>query len=376
MLYALVVLGLVLVGVVASGWTAMGTRASGARQERMTRSAHYKDGHFVDVMPRKEPPILKATWAWMTAGSDHRVPEGALPVVTRRRADYDQPPASGIRVTWLGHSSFIVELDGARLLVDPVWGERASPFTWAGPKRFYAPPLPFEDLPPIDAVLISHDHYDHLDFPTVERLLALDVPFVVPLGIGAHLEYWGVPPERVVELEWWQSHTVAGVQLVSTPARHFSGRFIVDKDATLWSGWAMLGSAHRVYYSGDTAMFPGFSEIGERLGPFDMTLIESGAYNALWTDVHLGPEQAVRAHQMVRGRLMVPVHWGLFDLALHSWVEPIERVLVAAGQAGVQVVTPRPGDMIDPGEALPVDRWWPSVPWEKAEAAPVVSSGL
>ncbi|WP_424521163.1 MBL fold metallo-hydrolase, partial [Rubrivirga sp.] len=179
--------------------------------------------------------------------------------------------------------------------------------------------------------MISHDHYDHLDMPTI-RALAGRVPrFAVPLGVGAHLESWGVPAASITELDWWDGLEVAGVRLVSTPARHFSGRGLTDRDQTLWSGWAILGAERRVFYSGDTALSPDFLEVGRRLGPFDMTFIESGAYNDAWADLHLGPEQAVAAHRMVRGELMVPVHWGLFDLALHGWTEPAERVRAAAG---------------------------------------------
>jgi L-ascorbate metabolism protein UlaG (beta-lactamase superfamily) len=284
-----------------------------------------------------------------------------------------------LRVTWLGHSTLIVELDGKRLLLDPVWAERASPLTWAGPKRFFAPPLPLSELPEIDAILISHDHYDHLDTQTVQTLAASTrAPFVVPLGVGAHLEYWGVEPARIVELDWWQEHELGDLRLVATPARHFSGRSLTfhDADATLWSGWAMLGPTHRAYYSGDTAMFPGFSEIGERLGPFDVTLIESGAYNSMWPDVHLGPEQAVEAHRMVRGKTLIPVHWGLFDLALHGWTEPVERVLAKAQELGVQVATPAPGGSVDMTAQSRHPRWWPELPWVVAAEDPVVSSGL
>jgi L-ascorbate metabolism protein UlaG (beta-lactamase superfamily) len=207
----------------------------------------------------------------------------------------------------------------------------------------------------------------------------------VPLGVGAHLSYWGVENDRIIELDWWQEHRLGALTLVSTPARHFSGRSLImsDKDKTLWSGWALLGSQHRVYYSGDTAMFPGFEAIGERLGPFDVTLIEAGAYNARWADVHLGPEQAVLAHRLVRGKLMIPVHWGLFDLALHGWTEPVERVIAAARQHDVRVITPAPGGMVEParlapGASLAAEqlRWWPQVPWKTAQEEPCVSSGL
>jgi L-ascorbate metabolism protein UlaG (beta-lactamase superfamily) len=358
---------------------AIGKRAEGERLVRMQTSPEWRGDRFGNQLERRDAPILPTLWEFATGGSKDRASRGPLPVLQRTKRDFEQPPASGLRVTWFGHSTLLVELDGLRLLLDPVWGERASPVTWLGPKRFYAPLLPLADLPPLDAVLISHDHYDHLDYPTIQYLKTLDVPFIVPLGVGAHLSYWGIASERIIELDWWAEHQLGPVRLVSTPARHFSGRALSDQYATLWSGWAMLGAQHRVYYSGDTAMFPELREIGERFGPFDVTLIEAGAYNARWADVHLGPEQAVLAHQLVKGRLLIPVHWGLFDLALHGWTEPVERVLVAARKYGVQVVTPAPGGSVEPAALAPgfdPSRWWPDVPWKTALEEPCVSTGL
>jgi L-ascorbate metabolism protein UlaG (beta-lactamase superfamily) len=308
-------------------------------------------------------------------GVEHSRPSAPLPILLRRTADFAAPPASGVRVTWFGHSSLLVELEGRRVLLDPVWSERCSPSRFVGPQRFHPVPIALGALPQVDAVLISHDHYDHLDHASIVELEKQRPLFVVPLGVGAHLEYWGVDPARIRELDWWQETALGTLRLVATPARHFSGRGL-GADITLWSGWALIGAERRVYYSGDTAMFEGFERIGERLGPFDATLIESGAYDAMWADVHLGPEQAVAAHQAVRGRVLLPVHWGTFDLALHSWVEPIERVLAAARRAGVTAVTPKPGQSIDPLAPPPSERWWPDVPWKRASETPVVSSGL
>ncbi len=356
-------------------WSALGTKPSGERLARIVQSPQYRDGRFVNTLPTISSGMsFSAARDFFLGGSDYREPTQPLPVVERSAAEF-AGPASDFRVTWLGHSTLLVELDGARLLVDPVWGERASPMSFAGPERFYAPPLALDALPPLDAVVISHDHYDHLDEPTI-RALADRVPrFLVPLGVGAHLEYWGVAPARITEFDWWDRTEVGGVTLVSTPARHFSGRFLTDRDATLWSGWAFLGAERRIFYSGDTALAPEFAEIGEQLGPFDLTLVESGAYNAAWTDVHMGPEQAVAVHEMVRGELMVPVHWGLFDLSLHGWTEPAERIRVAAERAGVPVAFPRPGESITL-DAVPATPWWPELPWETAAEAPIVSTGL
>ena len=355
-----------------------GARATGARLERMKRSPQWGGAAFTNPWPRIDGPPGKLLQRWVLGGSAFAIPDQALPVRARSSADFDVAPTDGLRVTWLGHSTLIVEIDGARVLIDPVWGERASPVGFAGPARWYAPPLPLSELPRIDAVILSHDHYDHLDMVTVKALADHDLAWVVPLGIGAHLEKWGVPPSRITELDWWDDTRVGDLLLTSTPARHFSGRAatLADQNASLWSGWALTGPAHRVFYSGDTAMHAAFEQIGDTLGPFDLTLIESGAYNEMWADVHLGPEQAVWAHQLVRGDVMMPVHWGMFDLALHGWTEPIERVLAAADRAGVTVAFPQPGGMVEPGLPLPTERWWPAVPWDTVEQAPAYSSGV
>ena len=364
---------------VASMRAAFGGAPEGERLARMQRSPQYADGRFVSPLPTvSDSASWEGIWRYLTGGSEVRQPDAPVPVAARSAADFADA-APDLRVTWLGHSTLLVEVEGVRVLADPVWGEHAAPSPLLGVRRFYAPPLALADLPPLDAVVISHDHYDHLDMPTV-RSLAETVPqWAVPLGVGAHLEAWGVPPDRITELDWWDEVEVAGVRLVSTPARHFSGRFLTDRDRTLWSGWAVVGAERRIWISGDTALTPAFAEVGRRLGPFDLTVVESGAYDASWSNVHLGPEQAVAAHRMVQRSdttgVLVPVHWGLFDLALHGWTEPAERVRVAAEAVGVAVAFPRPGESVTP-DAYSSEPWWPSLPWQTAAEAPAVSTDL
>jgi L-ascorbate metabolism protein UlaG (beta-lactamase superfamily) len=366
------VLGLVLVGV-AAGYRAFGKGAQGERRARMEKSPQFRAGQFVNPQP-----ITNDIWGMVPAmfsTSDDASPRRhALPARKLDPKSLRSPPASGLRITWLGHSSMLVEIDGQRVLTDPMWSERSSPVSFVGPVRWFAPPIALADLPHIDAVLISHDHYDHLDYRTISAMKGWDTRFVVPLGVGAHLAYWGVPEARIVELDWWQRVRVAELEVVCTPARHASGRTLFDKDATLWAGYALLGKQHRVFYSGDTGLFPAMRDIGERLGPFDVTMIETGQYHGTWPDWHIGPEQAVTAHRMLRGRIMLPVHWGLVQLAFHGWTEPIERVLVAAERAQVKVVAPRPGQSVEPERPPPFERWWPKLPWQTARQAPVVSS--
>ena len=282
----------------SSARAAMGANPQGARLERIKASPQWSGDGFKN---RREnvTDLLAGVEA-----SDHQEPEEPIQPLRRQRTDYAEPPNSGLRVTWLGHSTMLLEVDGVRVLIDPVWSDRASPFSFAGPERWYEPPLPLDQLPEIDVVIISHDHYDHLDHDTVLALKSLEsMRWIVPLGVGAHLEYWDIEPGAIVELDWWEESKTKGVTFTATPARHYSGRSIPDPNGgkTLWSGWSIAGDTHRVFYSGDTGLFDELEDIGEKLGPFDLTLIEAGAYSLSARDIHLGPEQAVRAHQLVRG---------------------------------------------------------------------------
>ena len=374
----LAVVGLLAV-VLLDGWRAFGSKAAGARLARLQASPQWRDGRVVNPQP-----LHNDLWK-MLAGAFHSSPDTSPGVLPLRPPLIEQqapaivatlatPPASGLRVTWLGHSTALIELEGRRFLIDPVWSPRASPLGWVGPRRFFPPPIALAALPPLDAVVISHDHYDHLDRATVVALAGRGATFVVPLGVGAHLAGWGIPEARIVELDWWQRAPFGPVTVVCTPARHASGRMLIDNDAKLWAGYAFVGAAHRVYYSGDSGLFPGLRDIGARLGPFDLTLIEVGQYGQAWPDWHMGPEQAVRAHQLVGGRLLLPVHWGAFALAYHAWTEPIERALAAAARAGVAVVAPRPGHSFEPATPPPVERWWPALAVKTAEQDPIVST--
>lgn len=373
----------------ASCQSALERTAEANRLQRMQSSPNFdaERGTFFNRLPNDDNVGWNETIQFLTGGVDHGEPEDSPPVLQRRAADFAQGPPSGLRVTWLGHSTLLLEVDGYRLLLDPIWSNRVSPFSFAGPARFHDTPLPRSELTQmqIDAVLISHDHYDHLDEETIRWISDTGVRFLVPLGVGGHLARWGVPISQITELDWWEevvlkaSKTGQGkgdLRLVSTPARHFSGRSLVDRDETLWTSWSILGQQHRVFFSGDTALFPGFREIGKRFGPFDLSMMEVGAYNQAWRDVHLGPEQAVKAHEMVRGKVLLPVHWGTFNLGLHAWTEPIERTLIAAKDRGVIALTPKPGESIEPASPPAFDKWWPDVPWQTAEESPVYSSNL
>jgi L-ascorbate metabolism protein UlaG (beta-lactamase superfamily) len=331
-----------------------------ARALRIEASRNFVDGRFRNPVPTRKivSGALVNTVTRQLFGKEQRVPAKPLPIVSLTGRSFVKKPASGMRVTWLGHATTIVEIEGHTLLLDPVWSERVSPVQFFGPKRFHPPPLPLDELPPLDAIIISHNHYDHLDRTVIRAIGRMGVPFVTALGVGAHLEKFGVLPGHITELDWNQSTVVGDLKVTATPARHFSGRGIFDGDRTLWASWVIAGPQQRIFFTGDTGYFDEIAHIGRDHGPFGMTLIKIGAYGDTWPDIHLTPEDAVRLHEAVRGELMLPIHWGTFNLAFHAWNEPPERLLAAARAAGVKLVVPRPGEQIDAAAPAAVDPWW------------------
>lgn len=337
--------------------TAMGGAPRGERAERVRRSPQFRDGKFRNAhqtrsTPDGDPGDLIRRYR---AGRELRRPSRPIPLVTHSGEASLQ---DGMFVTWYGHATALVELDGAAVLFDPVWSERVSPSPRVGPRRLHPVPVSIEQLPELAAIVVSHDHYDHLDLPTVRALVRTQrAPFVVPLGIGAHLERWAVPADRIVELDWGQSTTAGPLRLTATPAQHFSGRGF-SRDGTLWASWVVAGPSRRVFYSGDTGYFDGFARIGAEHGPFDVALVQIGAYDPLWPDIHMTPEQGVTTHLDVHAHVLIPVHWATFTLAPHAWAEPVDRLWREAKAQDVTLVVPRPGQRVDIDSPPAVDGWW------------------
>ncbi len=288
---------------------------------------------------------------------EERVPLTQLGPFPVDESLFNVAPASGLRITWMGHSSLLIEIDGKRILTDPVIG-RASFVQWAGPKRFFDYPLPIEQMPVLDAIIISHDHYDHLDVLAMKKLAGIATPFYCSLGVGAILEGWGIAKSRITEMDWGQTAKVGNdLTITTTPARHFSGRGITNRNQTLWSSFVIKGNKHNIFFGADSGWFPGFHDIGNQFGPFDLAMLEVGAYGEGWLDIHMGPDNATNAHLALKGKVMMPIHWGTFNLAFHAWREPVERTIQYAKDKNIKLFLPKPGAVTDfNGEHN--SKWW------------------
>ena len=353
-----------------------GKRSAGERLERMQASPRWAGEGFRNVFPiapgLRDNTAPRPTLSEFLCGGTRRVPKGPLP--SGNPIDtWQRPPSTGLRATWLGHSTVLIEIAGKRIVTDPVWGPRASPSRIAGPKRFQPVPVPLRHMPPIDLVVLSHDHYDHLDYPTVKELAKAGVPFVTSLGVGAHLEAFGVQPHLITELDWWDHYELPGsdVRVTAAPSQHFSGRGLKDRNATLWSSMVIRSSKHKVFFSGDTGLTAEYGLIRERLGPFDLVMLEVGAFHPSWGDIHLGPMNALKAHELLGGGPFLPVHWGTFSLALHAWDDPAETLFAQAPLRNVQLVMPQLGEPVEPSLVDSVTPWWRGV--DTPELAPAMT---
>jgi len=320
------------------------------------------DGKYENWLPTPmfvEGGMASEIWKWIKGGERQR-PGGEIPVVLLDKDSLNGKPADGLTVRWLGHSTVLIEISGHRVLIDPVFSRYASPVP-GFVKRFSKAPVSADALKGIDAVVLSHDHYDHLDKDSIRSLSRSGAVFFVPAGVAAYLRKWGVPAGQIRELTWWEESTFGTLKFICVPARHFSGRGLLSRNNTLWAGWIVLSETRKLYFSGDTGYAGHFKAIGDKYGPFDLTLIKIGAYADKWPYIHVKPEEAVKGHIEVKGKMLLPVHWGTFTLALHAWDEPIIRAVKAAKQNEVRIITPIIGELVDIDKPITNRNWWEEV---------------
>ncbi len=336
-----------------------GAPSSGQALERIQASSHYQEGQFVNgietSMDMGVGAMAKTLQEFVTAKNVR--PNRPLPTRFDHAAFMSSVENDQVRVTWYGHSAILLEIQGKRLLLDPMLGPAASPVSFFAKRFPYQTPINIDPFTDIDAILISHDHYDHLDYGSIRQLKDHTRHFFVPLGVGAHLRHWGVDAAKITELDWWESANLDNLTLTATPARHFSGRGLTDRNKTQWASWVLQGEQANVYFSGDSGYGPHFREIGERYGPFDLAMIECGQYNEKWEAIHMLPEQSLQAHLDVQGKVLMPIHWGAFNLAVHPWKEPVERLLQEVN-GDIVIATPSIGRSFVLNQTIPNGKWW------------------
>jgi len=340
------------------------TETQKEREGRIQSSTQSQNGAFVNPNGVSSKLFSQETWDVLkeyifTKRIDPN-PLVDLPVHRLQPEQWISNQAEQFSFSWLGHSSILISIENQRILVDPVLEERVSPFSWVGPKRFQPSPVKAEELPDIDVVLITHDHYDHLEKSTLVNINKKVEHFVVPLGIGELLENWGINPSKITELDWWETYSSGSLNFHATPAIHYASRGLFDGNQRLWCSWSIVGKEKKVFISGDSGYFDGFKNIGERLGPFDVTFLKIGAYSdkGTWRALHMTPEEAGQQHLDLRGQLLVPLHWATFDMALHPWYEPIERLLTFSEQEFITLITPELGEIINLRGKSNTEHWW------------------
>ncbi|MDF2157965.1 MBL fold metallo-hydrolase [Algoriphagus sp. CAU 1675] len=339
-----------------------GKEPSAEEKAQFEKTGHFEDGKFQNLIPTSmDMDFWKAIKLFpkFFKNNPSTRPDFEIPVVKVDSLELvkAQEPA---RLVWFGHSAFLLQMDGKNILLDPMFGEVPAPHPLLGKKRFSKElPIEVEKLPEIDLVIFSHDHYDHLDYESVQKLKGKTKKFFVPLGVGSHLSHWGVAEEKIQELDWWQEISYENLLLAFTPSRHFSGRGMTNRFSTLWGSWVIKGSQENIYFSGDSGYGPHFNEIGKKYGPFNFAMLECGQYNENWKEIHMMPEETAQAGVDLGAKIIMPIHWGAFSLAMHSWTDPVERVLVKAEQLQIPVFIPKIGEYIEIKEEMSItEQWW------------------
>jgi len=324
-------------------------------------SAQFNKGKFhntPDIKMAGASEMLGIIKRYITEKRVDIAPENAIPVTTHSKASLALLSDNELHIIRLGHSSILLKVYGDYWLIDPVFSDRASPFSFIGPKRFHSPPITLNELPDLKAVLISHNHYDHLDKASIKILMDKTQMFYVPLGVKSDLVKWNVKENKIQEFDWWQEENINNTLIAFTPTQHFSGRGLTDGNKTLWGSWVIKTGNDSLYFSGDSGYFDGFKQIGNKYGPFDLTMIETGAYDKDWADVHMTPEQSIQAHIDLKGKIMMPIHNGTFDLAFHSWYDPFEKITAQSKQHWVELTTPIMGQVITSKSDAVENIWW------------------
>ena len=338
-----------------------GGEISELKNIKYKKTGHYKDGIFINkTTVNMDMPALKMVSIMIDfiKGNPNGQPNQNIDVLKIDSTTIAKNKLIN-QITWFGHSAILLELDKNKILIDPMLSNVPSPLPILGPERYSKElPITIDKLPFIDAVIISHDHYDHLDYESIQKLKKKVNHFYVPLGVDAHLIEWGIDTSKITALDWWETAKVNEVDLVFTPSRHFSGRGLGDRFSTLWGSWVLKGKKDNIFFSGDGGYGPHFKEIGDKHGPFDFSMIECGQYNKNWADIHMMPEESVQAAKDLKSSIMMPIHWGAFTLSLHDWTDPIERVIKAANDLEIPISTPMIGQPFNWKTEVIISTWW------------------
>lgn len=362
-LIGILVVSIVLIGLVFVNISPeFGASPSTDQMKRFEKTGHYEDGVFLNFQETSMDMGFDSIMDLLEQsiqGVPNTRPDFEIPIVKVTANELIKPSAT--RLIWFGHSAFLLQLDGKNILLDPMLGDVPAPNPLLGTNRFGRElPIEIEELPQIDAIIISHDHYDHLDYGSIEKLKSKTKMFFVPLGVGAHFESWGIDPEQIVEMDWWETASLGTIKVSFAPSRHFSGRGLTNRNTTLWGSWVITGEKDNIFFSGDGGYGTHFKEIGERFGPFDLAMMECGQYNTKWGQIHMMPEQTAQAGVDLGAKVMMPIHWGAFTLSLHSWTDPVERVIRKSKALNLPLITPKIGESIyiHPKEGSYTFKWW------------------